>query len=417
MKRFIFILLLPLILSAFALQAGDIAIVGTSDKETPLYQAGEPMLFNVQVLEDGQPVAGKNLKWTRTGDDAKTETGTAVSSSTEPLVLTTALGTPGFVRIEVALVDEGGKPVMDPQNKPIRFDGGAGVEVEKLDGVPEPPDFDAFWTGQKARLAEVPLKFTLTEVSSPNPAFAVYDVRIDCAGGKAVSGYFTKPKNAAPKSLKAHGTYNGYGVGSAVIRCEKDTLMININAHGIENGKDPDFYKNLKEGELKGYAFKNDENAKPETAYFNGMILRVLRALEFLKSQPEWNGKDLLVSGGSQGGFQSLAAAALDKDVTRCDTFIPWCCDLGGITLGRLRGWRPDDAPGLAYYDGVNMAKRITCPVTIVAGLGDYTCPPSGICVLYNNLKSAPSRRLEFIQGKTHAYTPPSGQRFVLKSE
>ncbi len=419
MKRFYFILLLSLCfrLGASVLQAGDLSVVGTTDKETALYQPGETMLFSVRVLEDGKPVAGKNLKWTRTGDDAKTETGTAVSSASGPLALSTSLDVPGFVRIEVALVDEAGKPVMDAQNKPIRFDGGAGVDVEKLDGVPEPADFDAFWARQKARLAEVPMKFTLTEVASPDPAFTVYDVKIDCAGGKPVSGYFTKPRNAASNSLKAHATYNGYGVASAAIRCEKDTLMLNINAHGIENGKDPDFYKNLKEGELKGYAFNNDENAKPETAYFNGMILRVLRALEFLKSQPEWNGKDLLVSGGSQGGFQSLAAAALDKDVTRCDTFIPWCCDLGGITLGRLRGWRPDDAPGLAYYDGANMAKRITCPVTIVAGLGDYTCPPSGICVLYNNLKSAASRRLEFIQGKTHAYTPPSGQRFVLKSE
>ena len=146
------------------------------------------------------------------------------------------------------------------------------------------------------------------------------------------------------------------------------------------------------------------------------MILRVLRAIEFLKAQPEWNGKDLRAAGGSQGGFQALAAAALDKDVTQCAANVPWCCDLGGITLGRLRGWRPDYADGLGYYDAANMAKRIKCETKIVGGLGDYVCPPSGVCVLYNNI-NAP-KQLDLVQGKTHGYTPPGSHPAVtLKSQ
>ncbi|SDU24469.1 Cephalosporin-C deacetylase [Verrucomicrobium sp. GAS474] len=408
-----------LLFPSLALWAGELTLIGTTDKEQAFYDPGEKMVFTIRLADGAAPdaklVAGKKLKWTRTGDDAKTETGEMVSSETEPLVITTSIDKPGFVRIEVAALDEGGKPLVNSKGS-VRFDGGAGVEPEKLEGVPEPADFDSFWTAQKARLAEVPMKVSLTEIPSPDPAFVVYDVKIDCAGGKPVSGYFTKPKDAAPKSLKARAGFMGYGVGSPPIDREKETLVLTINAHGIENGKDAAYYEALKNGELKGYAFKNDENAKPETAYFNGMILRVLRALEFLKSQPEWNGHDLIVSGGSQGGFQSLAGAALDKDVTLCRVGIPWCCDLGGITLGRLRGWRPDYVAGLGYYDGANMAKRITCPTTIVAGLGDYVCPPSGVCVLYNNLKAAASRQLEFVQGRTHAFAPAVAQRTTLKS-
>lgn len=404
-----------LLVSAISLWANELTLVGRADKESALYNPGETMVFSVSLMDESTPVAGKKLKWTRSGDDGKTENGDAVSSATEPLKITTALSQPGFVRIEVWVLDENEKPLLNSKKHPIRFDGGAGVEVEKLQSIPEPADFDAFWAKQKERLAQVPLKFTQTEVPSTKPEFVVYDVKVDCAGGKPVSGYLSKPKNAAPKSLNARMAFLGYGVTSAQQDFTADAVVFAINAHGIENGKEEAYYRSLTEGPLKNYAFNNTENANPETAYFNGMVLRVLRALEFLKSQPEWNGKDLLVGGGSQGGFQAIAGAALDQSVTRCAANGPWCCDLGGITLGRLRGWRPDYVEGLGYYDPVNMAKRIRCPIIIGGGLGDYVCPPSGICVLYNNIKT--SKQLQLHQGRTHAYVPANPQKITLNAK
>lgn len=408
------ILLGVLSLSIASAWAGELTLSGKTDREAALYQPGEPMVFQVQLLEDGKPAGDRKLRWTRTGDDGKTEKGDAVASAAGPLVITTSTDRPGFVRLQVEAVDEAGKPILGDKQFPVRFDGGAGVEPEKLvQGVPEPADFDAFWKAQIERLKEVPLKFTMTEVPSADPAYVTYDVKIDCAGGRPVSGYLTKPKDAAARSLRANGAYMGYGIASAKPYTAPGTMMLCINAHGIENGREPEYYKGLG---LEKYGFKNDENAKPETSYFNGMILRVLRSLEFLKAQPEWNGKDLIVSGGSQGGFQALSGAALDQDVTKCMVNVPWMCDLGGVNVGRLRGWRPDYADGLGYYDSVNMGSRIACPVTITAGLGDYVCPPSGVAVLYNNLKGA--KQLDLVQGMTHQYSPPKPQqKIVLKAE
>lgn len=410
-------ILLGILALSFAVTAGwagELTLSGKTDKEIALYQPGEPMVFQVQLLEDGKPVGDRRLRWTRTGDDGKTEKGETVASATAPLVITTSTDQPGFVRVQVEAVDDAGKPLLGGKQIPIRFDGGAGVQPEKLvQGAPEPADFDTFWKTQVERLKEVPMKFTMTEVSSADPAYVTYDVKIDCAGGKPVSGYLTKPRDAVPKSLRANGAYMGYGVSSAKPYTAPGTMMLCINAHGIENGKEAEYYKGLG---LEKYGFKNEENARPETAYFNGMILRVLRSLEFLKAQPEWNGRDLIVSGGSQGGFQALSGAALDKDVTKCMVNVPWMCDLAGVNVGRLRGWRPDFTEGLGYYDSVNMARHIACPVTITAGLGDYVCPPSGVVVLYNNLKSA--KQLDLVQGMTHQYTPPKPQqKIVLKAD
>ncbi len=41
------------------------------------------------------------------------------------------------------------------------------------------------------------------------------------------------------------------------------------------------------------------------------MYLRDARAIDFIASQPEWDGKTIVVMGTSMGGQQSLVTAAL----------------------------------------------------------------------------------------------------------
>ena len=401
----------------FALSAFSetVSLNWATDKEPVSYQPGEKMTFSVQLVEDGKPLAGKTLKWLRTGDDGQSAKGEAVSAAAQPAVITSSTDKPGFVRIEVSVFNADGSPLKDDKGKALKFEGGAGVQPEKLESFAEPADFDAFWLRQKARLAAVPVKAELKEVPSKKPGFNVYDVKVACPGGRPVSGYLSVPAGAKEKSLGAQVSYHGYGVGGANQESWAGMIVFDINAHGIENGREPEYYKALQEGELKGYAFKSDENAKPETAYFNGMMLRVLRALEYVKTRPEWNGKVLVASGGSQGGLQAVTAAALDRDVTRCSAFKPWCCDLGGIKLGRLRGWRPDWTEALGYYDTATMGKRITCEFYVTAGLGDYVCPPSGVSALFNNVKGP--KTIEYVQGATHGYTPPSPVKQIVRSK
>ena len=46
------------------------------------------------------------------------------------------------------------------------------------------------------------------------------------------------------------------------------------------------------------------------------MFVRLARALDFLTTRPEWDGKTLAVIGHSQGGCQALVAGGLDERVT-----------------------------------------------------------------------------------------------------
>jgi hypothetical protein len=49
---------------------------------------------------------------------------------------------------------------------------------------------------------------------------------------------------------------------------QKHDILTNRPLFGIENGREPEYYKALQQGALKSYAFDSAENAKPETAYF-----------------------------------------------------------------------------------------------------------------------------------------------------
>ncbi len=407
---------------SYAVQAQNYSLWGKQGKkDTPIYKPGEKMEFTIMLYDGKTPVEGKKLKWTRTGDDGITQKGEG-SSSKDGFKITTSMDKPGFVRIYVTASDDNNKPIMFKyrgKDKSVFFDGGACVAPETLKGMPEPSDFDKYWTEQKKLLASVPLKvLEMKEVKGTKDVVA-YDVKISCAGKMPVSGYLCMPKNAAKKSLPAEVTFHGYGVGGAnkKLKKAKDRIVFDINAHGILNAQPKEYYKNLGKTTLKGYAFSKKENSNPDTAYFHDMFLRVIRALEYVKSLPEWNGKDLKATGGSQGGLQSLAAAGLDKDVTECYAWSPWCCDMGRSQLKRLMGgWGIAYTPAILYFDPVNHVKRANpnCKLHIIANLGDYVCPASGVWIAYNNFPGP--KTLEVRQGCEHGFYMPNCNKFFFKA-
>ncbi len=418
-----FSLAAALLFSALPVFSQDYSLFGNHNKPSPIYQPGEKMIFNVKLLDGDKPVAGKKIQWTRTGDDGVTEKGEAVSTE-EGIQITASTDKPGFVRIYAKAFETDGSEIIGRINnnpndkKAIFFDGGACVAPETLKGLPEPADFDEYWKKQKEELAKVPLKVLEMKEIPGNDKVKAFDVKVACAGGMPVSGILTMPKDAKPKSLPAEVAFRGYGVTGADknLGAGENKIYFQINAHGIENLQPKEYYDNLNATTLKGYAFKKEENEKTETCYFNGMYLRVMRALEFVKSLPEWNGKDLAATGGSQGGQQSIVAAGLDKDVTSCSAWSPWSCDFGRTELKRLvGGWYIAYSPALNYFDVINHAKRANknCKLNIISNLGDYVCPPSGVWIAYNNFPGP--KEMEIRQGCEHGFAMKNYPKFTIK--
>ncbi len=420
------------VLVAETLDGSLVQVIGTTDKNPITYAVGEEMTFTIRVDFGGQSPEGKyTLKWICSGDDGQTNQG-EYTVSDQPLVIKTSIKTPGFVRIKATLYTPEGKPLKRlNRNKSLEnvtFNGGAGAELAKLSGTPEPEDFDKFWNDQKKKLDAVPIKFKMNRTSAPDAKVEVYAVEVACAGPRPVTGYLTIPANAAKKSLPGQVRFDGYGVHGkrdtpdyAPKSGPEDRIEFHINAHGYELLREAKYYQDFNESiksNGKSYAKDPIQNENRETCYLYGMVLRVMRALQFVKQLEQWDGKNLIATGGSQGAAQSIWAAGLDPDVTLANVSVPGFCDIGGtVNFHRI----PPDNGGIPYtnainyYDLINFAKRVKCRVNVTrAGLGDYTCPPSRVTVFYNSLKCP--KKITWMQGSTHGYVPPKPETFSIEN-
>ena len=396
------------------------------EKPMIAYKVNEPVVFTIQAFCNDKAVESGFIKYRLRADYGFDEE-KIVPCDGKPLKVGVTLDKPGFVRLQAELLDSNkNATISDDGNRPV-FTGGAGVEIDKIPSLPEPADFDEFWARQVAKLKAVPLQPTLTsQGKSDDGKFEYFSVSAPCPGSsykgeapRPMTGIFSKPAGAAPGTLKARLYLPGYGGrGGERTRCAASSgyIIMSINAHGMDIGREREYYDKF-EASRAGYAM--NDGADPENCYFNGMVLRVLRALEFLRSLPEWNGIDLEVIGPSQGGLQSLWAAGLDHTVSFCEARIPWACNMGETTLGLMGRDRVmiKYAPGREYYDPVNFAKRIKCPVDIPrASMGDYTSPPSGVARVYFNLQCP--KTITWVQNSEHNEGfPPDVERVRMSGD
>lgn len=387
----------------------EVYFVGETDKSPLEYEVGEEITFTVTLKADGETVSTPLFVYEIKQDGKGLVERDQVNAESGSAVIKTTLESPGFVKLYVAVTSASGTELKGVSP----FNGGAGASVSKISqAVAEPEDFDEFWQAELAKLDEVEPKVTIVkDLSDDYPGFNVWDVRIDCVGDP-VSGYVAFPKDAEPASLPILVGYMGYGVVPLTPSVRSNYIVFSVNAHSIENDRESEYYTALSRGELLSYGFNYKENLDRNNVYFKNMILRDVQAVRYLKTLPEWDGKSISLNGGSQGGFQATAVAALDPDVSYLYTAYTWMCDVGSAGAGRLPGWQPDYTDALRYYDTISFARRVKCYTNISAGLGDDVSTPSSIMSMFNAMTCPKS--LSFTQNMTHTYTPPISDTFTI---
>ena len=394
-----------------------------------------------QEVQVKQPIY---VIWTRTGDDGVTVKGTNTISLTQGFSATTSLAIPGIVRMTAKLYGNDYKAFTykDPKDgstKNVAFEGGAGVATEKMQlSTVEPANFDQFWREAKAKLAAVPFNdgnVELTEVfpSSQTNTHRFFAVKIPCLGPRPVTGWLTVPKNPQAGGVPIRALFDGYGCVKTAPKPPTSNsgqqVRFQVNAHGYDlvghdNQYYQDFYSSLYPSGGYSYGLDPAIYDNPTNTYFYYMALRVVRAFDYLKTRPEWDGKTIIAEGGSQGGLQTMWAGGLVDGISQIKPSVTWGCDIGcpfngGTNPYPSRTWGIPNVSGAFYLDSALHAKRVprTCVAEITRlGMGDYTCPPRGVLLSYYNMKCAVSAKL--VQGSTHGYTPPSpNQTFEISKE
>ena len=272
-------------------------------------------------------------------------------------------------------------------------------------GTERPVDIDYYWEKEKETLRTLPMEVKAVDLPNIEKGFVCSDLRINCTGPKPARGYFAKPVDAKPKSLPIVLYVHAAGVKGSWCLSEpetairyakmgKGTLSFDLNAHGMLNGQPQEYYDSLERGELKNYYSYGVESRND--FYFRGMYLRLLRTLDFLTSQTEWDGKRILVIGESQGGGQALAAAGLDNRVSAVVAIVPAMCDWGGSFVGRTAGWpnpfnfandKEKMMETLPYFDAAHLLKNSEATIVTEIGFIDKTCPSTSIYAAINQTK------------------------------
>lgn len=273
-----------------------------------------------------------------------------------------------------------------------------------------PADFDEFWTKNIDDVQKLPLKFTKEKVEKySTDEFDCYliKLRVD-KQGHHVYAYLTMPKKAGkyPVVLCPPGAgiktikepmKRTYYVKNGFIRME-------MEIHGLNPEISTEDFADMSK------AFNSTNNAYLENGldnrdnyYMKHVYQACVRCIDYLTSLDEWDGKNVIVQGGSQGGALAIITAGLDKRVTQCVANHPALSDMAGYLGDKCGGYphfnrsnqmlTPDKVKTMQYYDVVNFARRVKAETYITWGYNDNVCPPTTSYIVYN-LISAPKEAL-----------------------
>ena len=286
---------------------------------------------------------------------------------------------------------------------------GAAVAPAKIGlSTPRPDDFDAFWDGKLAEQAKIPINAVLTPVQTDVPGIEMNMFVLDALGSQA-HGYVAKPakegKFPAVIQLQYAGVYALQARGVAQ-RASEGWLIVNVDSHD-KLPSDPSG------GVPQGYQAVG--NTDREKSYFLNMYLRDSRALDYLLTRPDWDGKTIVLMGGSMGGQQSLVLAGLRPEtIAAALVCVPAGADTNGDLHGRKAGYpnwpsnNPDVMKTALYFDTVNFASRIKAAVMAGMGFIDTTSPPAGVWTALNQI-SVPKEPLPMIESDHDNITPQKG--------
>lgn len=321
---------------------------------------------------------------------------------------------PAMVYLEIALAA--------PTDKPMA--AGAAVSPEKLQPVAaRPADFDAFWVAKLEQLQKVPVEPVVTPGSSDRDGVEYATIRLNNITGSHVYGQLAKPARPGkfPAVLQLQWAGGPYPLQKAwvVDRAAQGWLALNVEPHDVPGDMPQAFYDALPALIKQYQMIYNDDR---ERSYFLRMYLGDFRALDYLASQPEWDGRTLVVTGGSMGGQQSFAVAGLNAKVTHLIVDVPAGADTNAVLHGRHESYpnwdssNPKVMQTALYFDPVNFAPRVRATCLVSMGFLDNVSAPTGIWTVFNQL-AGPKEAVPLITAAhNHQSTPEQMKPYAERS-
>ena len=376
----------------------DYLWVTVPDHADWLYKTGEKANIEIQFYKYGIPRNGE-VTYTVGNDLLGTDTKGSVTLKNGRAKIN--IGTkkmPGFRDVVLTMK-------LDGQSYTHHVK--VGFSPEKIQPfTQEPKDFNTFWQGNLDELAKIPLSYT-KEIAKEYCTDKVdcYLVKIPVSRRKqCVYGYLFYPKNAQPGKHPVVLCPPGAGIKTIKeplrhkYYAENGFIRLEIEIHGLDPRLPKETFDDISRAfnsDPTGYLENGIDNR--DRYYMKHVYLALVRCIDLLTSLPEWDGRNVAVQGGSQGGALALVAAGLDKRVNLCVVNHPALSDMAGYTeKGRTGGYphfnrmtglyTPSNISTMAYYDVVNFARKVKATTYMTWGYNDNTCPPTTSYAVWNTL-------------------------------
>lgn len=267
----------------------------------------------------------------------------------------------------------------------------------------DPTDFDEFWAATLAESRAFGLDVDVVPVETGLATIDTFDVTFSGYRGQRIKAWLRMPAGAT-NPLPGVVQFVGYGGGRGHVlenllwaSAGFAHLLMDTRGQGStwSTGDTPD-----PDGggpQIPGFATRGIDSR--ETYYYRRVFTDAVRAVEAARSLAAVDAGRVVVVGGSQGGGMALAVAGLVPGLAAVASYVPFLCDFPRATvitdglpykeIGRYLATHRDKVAQahetLAYFDGVNFAKRATAPAWFSAALMDSTCPPSTVFGAFNN--------------------------------
>ncbi len=364
------------------------------DHPSWLYKTGENAKIEVTFLKYGIPRDA--LVSYEIGNDmlASDKTGSVKLKDGRGIINMGSRRTPGFRDLRL-------RTTIDGVNYEHHIK--VGFSVDKIEPYTAmPSDFDSFWKSNIDEMHRRPLSYTkdyVSEYSTNKMDCYLVKMLVD-QKGHSIYAYLFYPKGAKAHSCPVVLCPPGAGVKTIKepllhrYYAESGCIRMEMEIHGL----DPRLSQSTFDDLSRAYgSYLNFNLADRDQYYMKHVYLSLIRAIDLLTSLPEWDGKNVAVQGGSQGGALSIVAAGLEPRVTLCCANHPALADMAGyVEKGRTGGYphfnhgenmfTDANVKTMAYYDVVNFARRVKCKTRMTWGYNDITCPPTTSYAVWNVL-------------------------------
>jgi cephalosporin-C deacetylase len=292
------------------------------------------------------------------------------------------------------------------------------LPIEKLESYKpertEPKDFDRFWADTLQTARTFPLQAKFAPVDSGLRQMDVFDLTYSGYAGQSVKGWFLLPRGATgPLPCVVEFVGYGGGRGLPVERLFWSAagfahLVMDTRGQGSawSVGDTPDPEPEGSSPHHPGFMTKGILD--PKTYYYRRVFTDAVRAVEAARSHDKVDAKKVAVTGGSQGGGITLAAAGLVPDLSAALPDVPFLCHYRTATeitdafpyqeISMYCQVHRDQVETvfstLSYFDGVNFSARARCPALFSTGLQDEICPPRTVYAAYNHYAGRKSMRV-----------------------